>query len=410
MEKVQFQLEATLPELQDLHDKGLFTKLEINQITKRRTALETSLVRQKTRKEDYFAYAEYEINLERLRKVRWKRLGYEENPPPPSASTYSIPRRVLYILKRATVKFPSDLAVWLAYVEFAAREGMRKVVLKGLTNALQHHPQSPTIYLLLSYHHIHPNEPFPRGVIPSSSSLTLPLAPEPSASFSIDGTSSARTTLLLGLRTCPKSHALWTEYIKLELGWVEVLRRRWSALGLEGGDKTKTAEISLDGGEGSFGPDGEDARKAILAGQLVTQALRSALETIEANADGMVFRENLLAVLRVYPSPLRQIGLDLLHEDLSRVEQAGGKEGARAKLLNLTRRLYEQPYGSTSAGDLALEGIELVEELGRIGKEIRKTAKGRDNAWTDIAGSWLHQQARDVRISAEMVSVCVCSR
>jgi uncharacterized protein YqgQ len=27
MEKVQFQLEATLPELKDLHEKGLFSKV-----------------------------------------------------------------------------------------------------------------------------------------------------------------------------------------------------------------------------------------------------------------------------------------------------------------------------------------------------------------------------------------------
>ena len=29
MEKVQFQLEATLPELKDLHEKGLFTKVSL---------------------------------------------------------------------------------------------------------------------------------------------------------------------------------------------------------------------------------------------------------------------------------------------------------------------------------------------------------------------------------------------
>jgi len=29
MEKVQFQLEATLPELKDLHEKGLFAKVPI---------------------------------------------------------------------------------------------------------------------------------------------------------------------------------------------------------------------------------------------------------------------------------------------------------------------------------------------------------------------------------------------
>ena len=89
LEKVQFQLEATLPELKDLHEKGLFSKvsstvgisrtpltvqLEIDEITRRRTRFETALVKRDIRKEDFFKYGEYEIGLEQLRKVRWKRL------------------------------------------------------------------------------------------------------------------------------------------------------------------------------------------------------------------------------------------------------------------------------------------------------------------------------------------------
>lgn len=75
MEKVQFQLESTLPELKDLHEKGLFSRHEIAEITKRRTAFETALVRRQARKDDFFKYAEYEINLEKLRKIRWKKLS-----------------------------------------------------------------------------------------------------------------------------------------------------------------------------------------------------------------------------------------------------------------------------------------------------------------------------------------------
>lgn len=48
---------------------------EIDDITRRRTAFETALVKQKVEKDDFYRYAEYEINLEQLRKVRWKRLG-----------------------------------------------------------------------------------------------------------------------------------------------------------------------------------------------------------------------------------------------------------------------------------------------------------------------------------------------
>ncbi|TXT13606.1 hypothetical protein VHUM_00973 [Vanrija humicola] len=410
MEKVQFQLESTLPELKDLYDKGLFSKYEIDQITKRRTAFETALIRRVTRKDDFFKYAEYEINLERLRKVRWKKLKYHINPPPPSASTYSLPRRTLYILKRATAKFPGDLAVWLAYVEYAAREGMSKVVAKGINSAIQHHPLSPTLYLLQSYHHLHPGEPLPQSIIPSTSTLDLPSQTredKPSSAFSLEGTGPARTTLLLGLRMIPGSHTLWGEYVKLELGWVEALRRRWRVLGIaskpaEGGDDAFDGDVeALAGGEGAFGPEGEDARRAILSGQLVVHALESALGKVSAtghekneNGDivsGIAFREGLLSLLRSYPSPLRTKALGVVYADLERVAAAGGEAGAQARVLLLSRPLLDRPYDPEvrDEGGLVVSGLELVNAYGKIGKEIRSAAKTAGPEFIDEVSKWL---------------------
>lgn len=133
MEKVQFQIESTLPELKDLDTKGLFTRGELGQITARRTKWETALVKRVARREDYLGYAQYEAGLERLRRARVKRLGMDKAGVPRSISGHSIVRRVLYILRRATDKFPYDLGVWLAYVDYARSEGMTKVVLQGLT-------------------------------------------------------------------------------------------------------------------------------------------------------------------------------------------------------------------------------------------------------------------------------------
>ncbi|KAL1410974.1 U3 snoRNP protein [Vanrija albida] len=411
MEKVQFQLESTLPELKDLYDKGLFSKAsyEIDQITKRRTAFETALIRRVTRKDDFFKYAEYEINLERLRKVRWKKLKYHINPPPPSASTFSLPRRTLYILKRATAKFPGDLPVWLAYVEYAAREGMSKVVAKGINSALQHHPLSPTLYLLQSYHHLHPGEPLPHSIIPSTSTLDLPSQTredKPSSAFSLEGTGPARTTLLLGLRMIPGSHTLWREYVKLELGWVEALRRRWRVLGIaskpaEGNEAFDGDVEALAGGEGAFGPEGEDARRAILSGQLVVHALESALAKVSAtghekdeNGDivsGIAFREGLLALLRSYPSPLRTKAQEVVYADLERVAEGGGEAGAQARVLLLSRPLLDRAYNPdvVDQGGLVVSGLELVDAYGKIGKEIRSAAKTAGPEFLDEASKWL---------------------
>ncbi|WVO14187.1 hypothetical protein L204_101819 [Cryptococcus depauperatus] len=357
MDKVQFQLESTLPELKDLHEKSLFTKTEINEITKRRNSFETALIRRVPRKEDFFKYAQYEINLERLRRVRWKKLRYHINPPPPSASTYSLQRRTLYILKRATAKFPQDLSVWFTYIQYASQERMRKVVGQGIVKALQYHPTSPTLYLLQAYYHLHPGSPLPQSALPDSGRLSHKESDldEPPA-FSIEGISPARKALLVGLRLIPASPELWTEYIKLELGWVEALRRRWKVLGIKDAFADRAVPHSeeydgdldaLRGGEGAFGPEGEDARKAILAGQLVIHALTSALKAIKPDAlierkkhGGMWYRESLLVLLRDYPSPLKTKCVDLLYEELKDISKSTEDVASTAKkMMKVARKI-----------------------------------------------------------------------
>lgn len=282
-------------------------------------------------------------------------------------------------------------------------------------SALQYHPLSPTVYLLISYNHLHPSSPIPRSIIPSSSKTELPslAPPEEPIGFSLEGTSPARTTLLLGLRLLPQSRDLWREYIKLELGWVEALRRRWKVLGIENRSE-QPSEVSFQGndeellaGQGSFGPEGEQARKAILAGQLVVHAISSALDAIPADED-TAFREELLGLLRTYPSPLRTQALGVVYDDLELTATRGGKAGAEARLLALTKHLYDRPYDSSrrDEGTVVLQGVELVEEIGRIGKEIRRHAKGaKGSVWADVAEGWLGEQLDQNGDNLGLVSV-----
>jgi U3 small nucleolar RNA-associated protein 6 len=276
-------------------------------------------------------------------------------------------------------------------------------------SALQHHPLSPTLYLLLSYHHLHPASPFPRDILPdTATSSTRAERESRDAGFSLEGTSAARTQLLLGLRMIPDSTELWTEYIKLELGWVEALRRRWNVLGIhdeldvQANDGVEAERLT--GGEGSFGPDGEDARKAILAGKLVLQAISSALEAISVSEQGLEFGLGLVEMLRRYPSALRGKCLDAVFDDLHQSENNAELDAeirAEARLAITTRRLYETKYvaGEEYRG---LEGVELVEELGKVGKEIRKAAKG-DAAFCDVGGRWLADQVQLHQDDEELV-------
>ena len=280
-------------------------------------------------------------------------------------------------------------------------------------SALQYHPLSSEIYLLITYHHLHPSAPFPQSSLLPTLGPTSQSVQDEDVGFSLDGIPPARTTLLLGLRLLPKSHQLWREYIKLELGWVEALRRRWKLLGI---DETADAQSpdssarddreSLDG-QGSFGPEGEEARKAILAGQLVMHAIQSALEAIPMQGDAG-FREGLLGILRLYPSKLRSKAMELVYGDLGEGSPEDGVADARARLLVLTRRLYDGAYesGRKEKAGIILDGVELVEEFGRIGKEIRQRAKiAKGSQWSDIAGSWLAAQIDSCGDSLDLVRI-----
>lgn len=93
MERVEFEQEQILAELKDLEDKGLFSKVgretemtwflifrlklqaETHAVMKQRTLFETALIRRTPLKTDFLRYAEYEMNLEALRRKRVARLS-----------------------------------------------------------------------------------------------------------------------------------------------------------------------------------------------------------------------------------------------------------------------------------------------------------------------------------------------
>jgi len=75
MERVQWNQEQMLSELKDLQQKRIFSPAEVREILKKRTAFEVALIRRVPRKRDFLAYIEYEMNLERLRRIRVKKLS-----------------------------------------------------------------------------------------------------------------------------------------------------------------------------------------------------------------------------------------------------------------------------------------------------------------------------------------------
>ncbi|KAH9055450.1 U3 small nucleolar RNA-associated protein 6-domain-containing protein [Lactarius vividus] len=327
MERVQFQQEQMLAELKDLGEKGLFSSSEIKHILKKRTAFEMALVRRIPNKNDYLRYAAYEMGLEALRRKRVARLKLSKSQP--SISDYALTRRQFHIFERALQKFKSDVSLWLQYLRVAQREGARALAGRIAARAVQLHPRTPALYVLAAAHEL-----------------------------AHGGTGAARSLLLRGLRLNANSKEMWREYVRLELGFVEAVRRRWDVL-----------DITLDSAEGEGEGEGVDraeeqamgdaARRAIMDGAIVRQAIDSAakaLPTIE-------LFQSLQELIAGYPATeaLRSALLDHLHERLT--ETLPGD--ASAVVLRATRVL-----ALTSAEELA--GGALVDALRRANEEMLK--------------------------------------
>ena len=89
------------------------------------------------------------------------------------------------------------------------------------------------------------------------------------------GIGTARTLLLRGIRLNADSTEMWREYVRLELGFVEAVRRRWGVLGitLESDDGEEEGERVDRAEEQAMG---DAARREIMDGAIVRQAIDSA--------------------------------------------------------------------------------------------------------------------------------------
>ncbi|KAI8840354.1 U3 small nucleolar RNA-associated protein 6-domain-containing protein [Chytriomyces cf. hyalinus JEL632] len=217
-EQVRFHLEKMLPELEDLEQKGVFTKLEIRDIVKRRTDHEYAIHRRIGRRADFLKYIEYEINLDRLRKKRKLRLGLDmsqeeqSNPLEGSKllgftlSDYSLTRRVNALYQKALKKFAGDVELWVLYFDWAKSMGSSAVLGRSFARAIQLHPTNPSMYILAAQYEFQDN----------------------------NNMTSARVLMQRGLRFNKEAKSLWHEYLKLELLWTEKIKERRRILFGEG--------------------------------------------------------------------------------------------------------------------------------------------------------------------------------
>ncbi|MCJ1285038.1 U3 snoRNP protein [Xylographa opegraphella] len=210
-DKARFYLEQSIPELQEFERKKIFSKDEVASIAKRRSDFEHKLNGRGSAPADYARYAEYEMNLETLRRKRTKRMGQKY-------TGHTGQKRISFILDRATRKFHGDIGLWMQYLDYSIKQKAYKKVAQILTNLLRLHPTKPELWIYAA-----------KYVMEDQGDMT-----------------SARSYMQRGLRFCKQSKELWLEYARLELIYIAKIAGRREILGLESHLFEKASQPALD--------------------------------------------------------------------------------------------------------------------------------------------------------------------
>ncbi|KAK9460648.1 U3 small nucleolar RNA-associated protein 6-domain-containing protein [Lipomyces oligophaga] len=196
-EKIRYYLEQTLPELEALQKLRLFSREEINSITRRRTEFEHRIGNRGTVLLDYLKYVQFEMNLDLLRRKRIGRLtavtasndGDEAaQKVAASVASWSGNQRILYVFNRATTRFPGNIDLWTQYISYAQQIKARKVLNRICREMVRLHPGNPNVWVIVADHEL----------IDNANRLA------------------ARQTLLRGMKFNPNSKLIAQAYEKLE--------------------------------------------------------------------------------------------------------------------------------------------------------------------------------------------------
>ena len=204
MERITQAMERMRPALDDLLERGLFTRDEIDSIIARRRNDEHMFARRTVLKADFLRAIQYELQLEAKRRARKKQLGLDRS----SIGDFAGIKRVHFLFDRVLRKFGGDLDLWLRYLDFAKRTGSSKALSQIFPRMLQLHPRVPGVWVRAAAY-----EYEERGNV-----------------------AAARTLLQRALRVNGKySRTLWLEYFRLEFLYLQKVMARKSVLGVGGG-------------------------------------------------------------------------------------------------------------------------------------------------------------------------------
>ncbi|EHY55617.1 U3 snoRNP protein [Exophiala dermatitidis] len=199
-DKARFFLEQSVPELKEYERKNIFSREEIANIARKRSDFEHKINARGSTPADYARYAEFEMNVDALRRKRVKRLGVK-------STAHNGKRRIFFIFDRGTRKHPGDVALWMQAIEFARKQKAYKKLQEMFASVLRLHPTKSDLWIYAA-----------QFAMEENGDMT-----------------EARSYMQRGLRFCKRSRQIWLEYARLELSYIAKIHARREILGIADG-------------------------------------------------------------------------------------------------------------------------------------------------------------------------------
>ena len=276
-DNVQKILERSIPELEDLQERGLFNEKEIRSITNKRRDYEYRLQRRGKTLEDFLRYIEYEISIDKLRLLRKQKKKLQKN----TLSDYSCTKRVQFIYDRALQRFQQNVSLWLKCIDHAISTKSGKRVGRLFPRALRLHPLNVSLWVKAAEWECNGNQSF----------------------------SSARILLSRGLRLNKGNPTLFRELFELELSYASVILERRRVLGLDTGAAKENDEresnnenqlvipqLPGEAEESNQRPNNEDAQAKVMQGALATIVFDNGAQAIQGTEDRIDFAIDCLKI------------------------------------------------------------------------------------------------------------------
>jgi len=253
-EYVEQRMEEMLGEVEQMERVNLLEPQEVKELIKKRKHFEYKIQKKSKEKGDFLGYIQYETNLLSLLAMRRESTGYEHKK---SEIEGGIRVRINKLFKILEHRFQSDVSVWLSHIQFLKSSGWEASVSRIYLRMLQVHSSKPGLWVAAAQWEFE----------------------------TLGNEDNGRQILLRGLRFLPTSWTLHREYLKLELIYVDKLRKRSEVLGGVGNAEKGEKEEDVEEKDG------------VMDCAIVRLVAKAAVEAV----DEPEFVVSLLATLRAFP-------------------------------------------------------------------------------------------------------------